>query len=112
MQPYSAHAVWQTERPAPACWIDMGGTVGPAIVVIDAIAEFERNLIVERGLAGMRRATLGGRHIGRRLLGGDSRGDPARSPVRLQSRSGRQMLRASRTLFGWAARSTTIRSLS
>ncbi len=43
------------------------GPLGRAIVVIiGAIAELERNLIVERVRAGMRRAKLEGRHIGRR----------------------------------------------
>jgi DNA invertase Pin-like site-specific DNA recombinase len=49
--------------------IDTGGPLGRAIVVIiGAIAELERNLIVERVRAGMRRARLEGRHIGRRRL--------------------------------------------
>jgi DNA invertase Pin-like site-specific DNA recombinase len=38
------------------------------VVIIGAIAELERNLIVERVRAGMRRARLEGRHIGRRPL--------------------------------------------
>jgi len=46
--------------------IDTGGPLGRAIVVIvGAIAELERNLIVERVKAGMRRARLEGRRIGR-----------------------------------------------
>jgi DNA invertase Pin-like site-specific DNA recombinase len=46
--------------------IDTGGPLGRAIVVIiGAIAELERNLIVERVRAGMRRARLEGRSIGR-----------------------------------------------
>jgi DNA invertase Pin-like site-specific DNA recombinase len=46
--------------------IDTGGPLGRAIVVIiGAIAELERSLIVERVRAGMRRAKLEGRHIGR-----------------------------------------------
>ena len=49
--------------------VDTGGPLGRAIVVIiGAIAELERNLIVERVRAGMRRAKLEGRHIGRRPL--------------------------------------------
>jgi DNA invertase Pin-like site-specific DNA recombinase len=49
--------------------IDTGGPLGRAIVVIiGAIAELERNLIVERVKAGMRRARLEGRHIGRNPL--------------------------------------------
>lgn len=37
-------------------------------MIIGAIVELERNLIVERVRAGMRRAKLEGRHIGRRPL--------------------------------------------
>ena len=49
--------------------IDTGGPLGRAIIVIiGAIAELERNLIVERVRAGMRRAKLEGRHIGRKPL--------------------------------------------
>ncbi len=49
--------------------IDTGGPLGRAmIVIVGAIAELERNLIVERVRAGMRRAKLEGRHIGRRAL--------------------------------------------
>jgi DNA invertase Pin-like site-specific DNA recombinase len=49
--------------------IDTGGPLGRAIVVIiGAIAELERNLIVERVRAGMRRARLEGTHIGRPAL--------------------------------------------
>ena len=49
--------------------VDTGGPLGRALVVIiGAIAELERNLIVERVRAGMRRAKLEGRHIGRRPL--------------------------------------------
>ena len=49
--------------------IDTGGPLGRAIVIIiGAIAELERNLIVERVRAGMRRARLEGRHIGRTPL--------------------------------------------
>ncbi|WP_109489516.1 recombinase family protein [Occallatibacter savannae] len=47
--------------------IDTAGPLGRAVVVIiGAIAELERNLIVERVRAGMRRAKLEGRHIGRK----------------------------------------------
>ena len=47
--------------------LDTGGPLGRAVVIIiGAIAELERNLIVERVRAGMRRARLEGRHIGRR----------------------------------------------
>ena len=49
--------------------IDTDGPLGRAIVVIiGAIAELERNLIIERVRAGMRRARLEGRQIGRRPL--------------------------------------------
>jgi DNA invertase Pin-like site-specific DNA recombinase len=49
--------------------IDTGGPLGRAVVVIiGAIAELERSLIVERVRAGMRRARLEGRHIGRKPL--------------------------------------------
>jgi DNA invertase Pin-like site-specific DNA recombinase len=49
--------------------IDTGGPLGRAIVVIiGAIAELERNLIIERVRAGMRRARLEGRRIGRAPL--------------------------------------------
>lgn len=46
--------------------LDTGGPLGRAVVVIiGAIAELERNLIVERVRAGMRRARLDGQRIGR-----------------------------------------------
>jgi DNA invertase Pin-like site-specific DNA recombinase len=49
--------------------IDTSGPLGRAIVVIiGCIAELERNLIVERVRAGMRRAKLEGRQIGRTPL--------------------------------------------
>ena len=49
--------------------IDTAGPLGRAIIVIvSAVAELERSLIVERVRAGMRRAKLEGRHIGRRPL--------------------------------------------
>jgi DNA invertase Pin-like site-specific DNA recombinase len=49
--------------------IDTEGPLGRAIVVIiSAIAELERSLIVERVRAGMRRAKLEGRRIGRAPL--------------------------------------------
>jgi DNA invertase Pin-like site-specific DNA recombinase len=49
--------------------IDTGGPLGRAIVVIvGAIAELERNLIIERVKAGMRRAKLEGRRLGRAPL--------------------------------------------
>ena len=49
--------------------IDTGGPLGRAIIVIvSAVAELERSLIVERVRAGMRRARLEGQHIGRTPL--------------------------------------------
>src|SRR6266853_4260046 len=52
--------------------IDTGGPLGRAMVVIvGAIAELERSLIVERVKAGMRRAKLEGRRIGRAPLNVD-----------------------------------------
>jgi DNA invertase Pin-like site-specific DNA recombinase len=49
--------------------LDTGGPLGRAMVVIvGAIAELERSLIVERVKAGMRRARLEGRQIGRARL--------------------------------------------
>lgn len=52
--------------------LDTGGPLGRAIVIIvAAIAELERSLIVERVRAGMRRAKLEGRRIGREPLNVD-----------------------------------------
>jgi DNA invertase Pin-like site-specific DNA recombinase len=49
--------------------IDTGGPLGRAlIVIVAAIAELERSLIIERVRAGMRRARLEGQQIGRRPL--------------------------------------------
>ncbi len=49
--------------------IDTGGPLGRAIIVIvAAIAELERSLIIEPVRAGMRRARLEGQHIGRQPL--------------------------------------------
>jgi DNA invertase Pin-like site-specific DNA recombinase len=46
--------------------VDTGGPLGRAMItIIGAIAELERNLIVERVKAGMRRARLEGRRLGR-----------------------------------------------
>jgi DNA invertase Pin-like site-specific DNA recombinase len=46
--------------------LDTGGPLGRAItVIIGAIAELERNLIIERVKAGLRRARLEGRRLGR-----------------------------------------------
>ena len=63
--------------------IDTSGPLGRAMVVIvGAIAELERNLIVERVKAGMRRAKQEGRQIGR------SRLDVNREQVVTDRRSG------------------------
>ena len=52
--------------------IDTGGPLGRAImIIVSAIAELERSLIVERVRAGMRRAKLEGRRIGREPLNVD-----------------------------------------
>ena len=52
--------------------VDTGGPLGRAmIVIIGAIAELERNLIIERVRAGMRRAKLEGRRLGRPPLNVD-----------------------------------------
>jgi DNA invertase Pin-like site-specific DNA recombinase len=49
--------------------IDTAGPLGRAMVVIlGAISELERNLIIERVRCGMRRAKLEGQHIGRPRL--------------------------------------------
>jgi DNA invertase Pin-like site-specific DNA recombinase len=49
--------------------VDTDGPLGRALVVIiGAISELERSLIVERVKAGMRRARLEGRQIGRARL--------------------------------------------
>jgi DNA invertase Pin-like site-specific DNA recombinase len=49
--------------------LDTGGPLGRAVVtIIGVVAELERNLIIERVRAGMRRARLEGRHIGRQPL--------------------------------------------
>ncbi len=59
--------------------IDTGGPLGRAIVVIiGAIAELERNLIIERVRAGMRRARLEGQRIGRAPLVLDRERHPTR----------------------------------
>jgi len=52
--------------------IDSSGPLGRAmIIIVGAIAELERSLIVERVKAGMRRAKLEGRRIGRAPLNVD-----------------------------------------
>jgi DNA invertase Pin-like site-specific DNA recombinase len=72
--------------------LDTGGPLGRAVVVIiAAIAELERSLIVERVRAGMRRARLEGRHIGRRPLSIDR---PALLRDRAQGKSLTQLAEA------------------
>jgi DNA invertase Pin-like site-specific DNA recombinase len=74
--------------------IDTGGPLGRAIVVIiGAIAELERNLIIERVRAGMRRAKLEGRHIGRQPIAVDRQ---AICRDRCQGQSLRQIARCHR----------------
>jgi DNA invertase Pin-like site-specific DNA recombinase len=52
--------------------VDTGGPLGRAMVIIvGAIAELERSLIIERVRAGMRRAKLEGRRLGRPPLNVD-----------------------------------------
>ena len=71
--------------------IDTAGPLGRAIVVIiGAIAELERSLIVERVRAGMRRARLEGQRIGRAPLVLD---DEAIQQDRRQGQSIRQIAR-------------------
>jgi DNA invertase Pin-like site-specific DNA recombinase len=49
--------------------LNTGGPLGRAVVIIvSAVAELERNLIIERVRAGLRRARLEGRTLGRRPI--------------------------------------------
>jgi len=49
--------------------LDTGGPLGRAVVVIvSAVAELERNLIIERVRAGLRRARLEGQRLGRKPI--------------------------------------------
>lgn len=49
--------------------LDTGGPLGrAAIVIVSAVAELERNLIIERVRAGLRRAKLEGRVLGRKPI--------------------------------------------
>jgi DNA invertase Pin-like site-specific DNA recombinase len=71
--------------------VDTSGPLGRAMVVIvGAIAELERNLIVERVKAGMRRAKLEGRQIGR------SRLDMNREQIVHDRRSGMSLTRVAK----------------
>ena len=79
--------------------IDTGGPLGRAIVIIiGAIAELERNLIIERVRAGMRRARLEGRHIGRNPLELDHAGIQR---DRCQGQSLRQIAKGHRDLYSY-----------
>ena len=72
--------------------IDTGGPLGRAVIIIvGAIAELERSLIVERVRAGMRRARLEGRHVGRRPLAVD------RSAVLRERANGRSLSQIAQT---------------
>ena len=72
--------------------IDTGGPLGRAVVVIiGAIAELERNLIIERVRAGMRRAKLEGRHIGRKSLELD------RAAIRRDRQQGQSLARLAKS---------------
>ena len=69
--------------------LDTAGPLGRAVVtIISVVAELERSLIIERVRAGMRRAKLEGRHIGRRPLMVD------RSAVLRERAQGRTSLRS------------------
>lgn len=59
--------------------LDTSGPLGRAVtVIIGAIAELERSLIIERVRAGMRRARLEGRHMGH-LGAAEFAGQPSRA---------------------------------
>ncbi len=84
--------------------IDTGGPLGRAMVVIvSAIAELERNLIIERVRAGMRRAKLEGQHIGRRPLDVD-RGAVIRD--RQAGLSLSEIARSTASAAPWSAKSS------
>ena len=69
--------------------LDTSGPLGRAVtIIIGAIAELERSLIVERVRAGLRRARLEGRHIGRKPLVLDA---PAIASDRAAGRSLREI---------------------
>ena len=79
--------------------VHTGGPLGRAmIVIIGAIAELERNLIIERVRAGMRRAKLEGQRLGRPRLNVDRDGlirDRARSHSLTQLAKAYRISRAS-----------------
>jgi DNA invertase Pin-like site-specific DNA recombinase len=72
--------------------LDTGGPLGRAVIIIvSTVAELERSLIVERVRAGMRRARLEGRHIGRKPL------DIDRDAVLRDRASGRSLTQIAQT---------------
>ena len=72
--------------------LDTGGPLGRAVIIIvSTVAELERSLIVERVRAGMRRARLEGRHIGRKPLEID------RDAVLRERASGRSLTQIAQT---------------
>lgn len=82
--------------------IDSSGPLGRAIMtIVAAIAELERSLIIERVRAGMRRARLEGRHIGRNPLELDEAGIRA---DRARGMSLRQVAKAHRVSTGTVRR--------
>jgi DNA invertase Pin-like site-specific DNA recombinase len=73
--------------------IDTGGPLGRALLtIIGAISELERSLIVERVKAGMRRAKLEGRRIGRTPL------NTNREQVVRDRRSGMSLTQVARSI--------------
>lgn len=72
--------------------LDTGGPLGRAVITIVAVvAELERSLIVERVRAGMRRARLEGRQIGRKPLELD------RAAIRMDRQHGQTLGQIART---------------
>jgi DNA invertase Pin-like site-specific DNA recombinase len=72
--------------------LDTAGPLGRAVVVIiGVVSELERSLIIERVRAGMRRARLEGRHIGRTPLELD------RAAIRQDRQRGRSLGELART---------------
>jgi DNA invertase Pin-like site-specific DNA recombinase len=80
--------------------IDTGSPLGQAIfTIIAAIAQLERNLLVERVKAGLRRARAEGKHIGRPRLRVDRRALQAVLAQQLPSRVAAQRLGISQTSY-------------
>jgi DNA invertase Pin-like site-specific DNA recombinase len=74
--------------------IDTEGALGRAIlVIVSAMAELERCIIIERVRAGMRRARLEGRQIGRARLDVDRRKVIEDRALRRVADAGRQEAR-------------------